>query len=155
MFDNPPKLNVLALQESKGLNADEIIHSLLPSPASGRGAGGEGAVGRISPQGVTRQTRAEFGDSYLFPNSRPQMNLGESVAAETVESQAIRLLIDTFVHAKTFGSLIQIPQELNVQLTTLTDWLRQIILSRNNFNLLFIQIHQAASGTGVRLNPNF
>ena len=28
LLDNPPKLNVLALQESKGLDADEIVHSL-------------------------------------------------------------------------------------------------------------------------------
>jgi type II restriction/modification system DNA methylase subunit YeeA len=116
LFDNPPKLNVLALQESKGLNADEIVHSLQSSIAGG-----------VSPQGVTRQTRAEFADNDLFPNSRPQMNLGESMAAESVEAQSIRLLIDTFAQAKTFGSLIQIPPKLNAQLATLADLLRQII----------------------------
>ena len=116
LFDNPPKLNVLALQESKGLNADEIIHSLQSA-----------IVGQVSPQGVTRQTRAEFADNDLFPNSRPQMNLGESVVAETVESQSIRLLIDIFTHAKTFGSLIQIPSKLNEQVATLADLLGQFI----------------------------
>lgn len=116
LFDNPPKLNVLALQESKGLNADEIIHSL------------QSAIGgRVTPQGVTRQARAEFADNDLFPNSRPQINLGESVTKETVETQSIRQLINTFAHAKTFGSLIQIPLELNEQLAKLTDLLQQII----------------------------
>jgi len=116
LFDNPPKLNVLALQESKGLNADEIIHSLQST-----------IVGRVGSQGITRQTRAEFGDNDLFPNSRPQMNLGESEAAESVEAQSIRLLIDTFAHAKTFGSLIQISSELNAQLATMTESLQQAI----------------------------
>lgn len=87
LLDNPPKLNVLALQESKGLDANEIVRVLLPSPAGGRGAGGEGAV----------------------------------------EVQAINQLIDTFAHAKTFGSLIQIPPELNVQLATLDEGLQEAI----------------------------
>jgi len=87
LFDNPPKLNVLALQESKGRNVDEIVRVLFPSPAGGRGAGGEGLV----------------------------------------EAQSIRLLIDTFIHAKTFGSLIQIPPELNAQLATMAESLQQAI----------------------------
>ncbi len=87
LFDNPPMLNALALQESKGMDADEIVRVLLPSPASGRGAGGEGAV----------------------------------------EAQSIRQLIDTFAHAKTFGSLIQVPQELNAQLATLAVGLHQAV----------------------------
>ncbi len=117
LFDNPPKLNVLALQESKGLNGDEIVQSLQSAIA-----------GQVDLQGVTPQTRAEFADNDLFPNSRPQMNLGESVVAESLESQSIRLLIDTFAHAKTFGSLIQIPPELNAQMATLAERLQQIIL---------------------------
>ena len=59
LLDNPPKLNVLALQESKGLDADELTQAL-----SGYAT-------------LTRPTIAS--------------------------------LIDTFAHAKTFGSLIQIP----------------------------------------------
>jgi hypothetical protein len=60
LLDIPPKLNVLALQESKGLDADKIVQSINTVRAA--------------------------------------------------DAQAIRLLIDTFAHAKTFGSLIQIPQ---------------------------------------------
>ncbi len=79
LFDNPPKLNVLALQESKGLDADEIVQAL------------------------------------------------DAVRAELVEAQSIRQLIDTFVQAKTFGSLIQIPPELNVQLPVLAEGLQRTI----------------------------
>ncbi len=79
LLDNPPKLNVLALQESKGLDADAIVQAL------------------------------------------------NSVRA--VDAQSIRLLIDTFVHAKTFGSLIQIPQKLNVQLALMAESLQQAIKS--------------------------
>ncbi|MBK7491770.1 MAG: BREX-1 system adenine-specific DNA-methyltransferase PglX [Nitrosomonas sp.] len=79
LLDNPPKLNVLALQESKGLDANKIVQSL------------------------------------------------NTVRAELVEAQSIRQLIDTFVHAKTYGSLIQIPPELNAQLATMDKNLQQAI----------------------------
>ena len=79
LLDNPPKLNVLALQESKVLDADAIVQAL------------------------------------------------NTVRA--VDAQSIRLLIDTFAHAKTFGSLIQIPQKLNVQLASMAESLQQVIRS--------------------------
>jgi len=81
LLDNPPKLNVLALQESKGLNADEIVQAL------------------------------------------------NTIRAELVEAHYIHQLIDTFAHAKTFGSLIQIPQELNAELATMAEVLQQAIQS--------------------------
>jgi hypothetical protein len=117
LLDNPPKLNVLALQESKGLDADAIVQALFSSPVRTRTSG--------------------FGDDDLFPGSRPQMSFDESMAlksnnnvrAEPVEAQSIRLLIDTFAHAKTFGSLIQIPQALNVKLATMAESLQQVIRS--------------------------
>ena len=60
LFNEPPKLNVLSLQESKGLDADAISEAI--------NAGG----------------------------------------TERVDVAQLRWLIDTFEHAKTFGSLIQI-----------------------------------------------
>lgn len=76
LFDNPPKLNVLALQESKGLDLDDFtIH--------------------FQPFGVKRASLAK--------------------------------LLGTFANAKTFGSLIQIPQELNVELAAMAKGLRQAI----------------------------
>ena len=77
LFNDPPRLNVLSLQESKGLDADSIAQAL------------------------------------------------NSVRAEPVEAQVIRQLIDTFEHAKTFGSLIQIPDALNSQLPALADALEK------------------------------
>ena len=69
----PPKLNVLSLQESKGLNADAIDQAI------------------------------------------------NSVRAELVETQVVRQLIATFEHAKTFGSLIQIPYALKTHLVVLPE----------------------------------
>ncbi len=111
LFNEPPKLNVLALQESKGLDAVELHRAL---------------VGRLSPQGVTRQPDPGFADIDLFHATRPQMTLGESAApvdllprplgegrGEGSPLPAIRLLITTFTYAKTFGSLIQIAPQRN------------------------------------------
>ncbi len=144
LLDDPPKLNVLALQEGKGLNADAL-------------------VGRVSPKGVTQQTTAAFADPDLFPASRPQMTLGESgssgmlgyatVTKPTLGSQASRLhagkmpalpatnnastiavLIDTFAHAKTFGSLIQISDELTATLPELRKLLTTVLNSGDLFS---------------------
>lgn len=65
LFDSPPKLNVLSLQESRGINIDELMNHL-------------------ESYGVKRSTAVE--------------------------------IIDTFAHAKTFGSLIQIPNQLKKDL---------------------------------------
>jgi len=67
----PPKLNVLSLQESKGLSVDSIAQAI------------------------------------------------NSVRAELVEAHVIRQLVETFEHAKTFGSLIQIPYALKTHLVVL------------------------------------
>ena len=80
LFDSPLKLNVLALQESNGLNVNEIVQSLY------------------------------------------------SVHAEIFDVQSIRILIDSFTHAKTFGSLIQIPHELIAKLAAMAKGLQQAIL---------------------------
>ncbi len=74
----PPKLNVLSLQESKGLNVDELLRALPPLPlGEGWGEGGFRAT--------------------------------------------ITALVDTFEHAKTFGSLIQIPDALMTHLAVLPE----------------------------------
>ncbi|MEZ7895150.1 MAG: BREX-1 system adenine-specific DNA-methyltransferase PglX [Thauera sp.] len=70
LFNDPPRLNVLSLQESKGLELDELATHL-------------------APFGVQRAT--------------------------------VKALLDTFEYAKTFGSLIQIPDALNAQLPVLAD----------------------------------
>ena len=69
LFNDPPKLNVLSLQESKGLDVDELARSLAP-----------------------------FG----------------------LQHALLKALLETFEHAKTFGSLIQIPAGLNGSLTAMS-----------------------------------
>jgi len=76
LLNDPPRLNVMALQESKGLDLDEIARHLQP-----------------------------FG----------------------IERAALAKLLDTFAHAKTFGSLIQISPELNAELATMAEGLQQAI----------------------------
>ncbi|MDO9001865.1 MAG: BREX-1 system adenine-specific DNA-methyltransferase PglX [Aquabacterium sp.] len=66
----PPKLNVLSLQESKGLSVDELATHLAPF---------------------------------------------------SVQRATITALVDTFEHAKTFGSLIQIPYALKTHLALLPE----------------------------------
>ncbi len=68
LFNDPPKLNVLSLQECKGLNLNELATHLAP-----------------------------FG----------------------LQRAPLKDLLDIFEHAKTFGSLIQIPPALNGQLAAL------------------------------------
>lgn len=72
LFDSPLKLNVLSMQESKGLDLDELFRSLQP-----------------------------FG----------------------IERGVISALIETFVHAKTFGSLIQISDVLVAALPKINEGL--------------------------------
>jgi len=76
LFSDPPKLNVLSLQSSAGLNYEELCTHL-------------------APIGVQRHT--------------------------------IWGLIETFEHAKTFGSLIQIPYQLKTQLEPLTQVLAMVL----------------------------
>lgn len=76
LLNESPKLNVLSLQESKGLDLDELSTHL-------------------APYGIQRDT--------------------------------IKSLIDTFEHAKTFGSLIQVSDVLDGKLVELGNGLRQAL----------------------------
>jgi type II restriction/modification system DNA methylase subunit YeeA len=82
LLDNPPKLNVLAMQESKGGNLDELSRNLQPF-----------GIGRA----------------------------------------AIGMLIDTFAHAKTFGSLIQISGALASTLPKISEGLISAIAKGDIF----------------------
>lgn len=128
LFNEPVKLNVLSLQESKGLDVDELARTLQSV------AGGDGA------QLADSAARIEFGEDDLFPGTSPQFFLGESSAVSLVSNpvdnlvsdsarQAIAALIATFEHAKTFGSLIQIPPALNAQLVAMAKRLQTALLS--------------------------
>ncbi len=124
LFNEPVRLNVLSLQESKGLDADELARAL------------ESVAGGAVAQIADSAARSEFGDGDLFSGTLPQLRLGESRVAYVVGTPvdnaarpAIAALITTFEHAKTFGSLIQIPAALNVQLTAMAERLQMALLS--------------------------
>jgi len=112
LFNEPIKLNVLALQESRGLDADVLTRAL------------QSVTGGSSLQMEDSAASNGFGDDDLFPGTRPQIHLGESHAADTTYDllqPVITGIISTFAHAKTFGSLIQIPTALNMQLAAMTE----------------------------------
>jgi hypothetical protein len=120
LLNDPPRLNVLALQESKGLNADDLVRDL--------GDRGKGQVDRA----------AGFAEDDLFPGTLPQMSLGESMAAETsgyaaLTRPTIAALIETFAEAKTFGSLIQVAPALAAMLPELNAGLLQALDSVDVF----------------------
>ncbi len=116
LFNKPIKLNVLALQESKGLDADVLTRALQ-------------SVARRDSQQITFNASASgFGDVDLFPGTHRQSSFGEAMAADVGGANArhaIAALIHTFAHAKTFGSLIQIPQIQNAQLVGLDELIRE------------------------------
>lgn len=92
---NPPKLNVLALQDSEGLDADALAKALLP------------------------QERFELvpsGD--LLPDSLPQPTLSAQQLTSK-EAKAIKALVTLFEGAKTFGSLITVPDSVGQSLPLL------------------------------------
>jgi len=97
LLDNPPKLNVLALQESKGLDADELTAHLA------------GFVGW-----------ADAGSPTLPPKALGFVNSAQPTIAS---------LLETFTHALTFGSLIQIAADLNAQLPAMEVALQQVVQS--------------------------
>jgi type II restriction/modification system DNA methylase subunit YeeA len=110
LFERGVKLNIMALRESKGLDADELTRALesVIDP-----------VGRVSPQGVTRQSNAEFGE--------------QTSGYAVLTRPTIAALIETFAEAKTFGSLIQIPPELAAALPELGGVLSQALETGDAF----------------------
>lgn len=115
LLNEPIELNVLSLQESKGLDAHELTGALQTVVSGG--------IPEIAGSAVS----SRFGDDDLFPGTLPQRSLGESSAAYMVGDPmlpTIAGLIATFAHAKTFGSLIQIPPVLSTQLVILAERLQ-------------------------------
>ena len=82
---NAPKLNVLALQDSEGLDADALANALLPNERF-----------EVVPSGD------------LLPETLAQPTLAVKQPT-SAEAKAIRALVMLFDGAKTFGSLITVP----------------------------------------------
>lgn len=82
---NPPKLNVLALQDSDGLDAEALAKALLPKE---------------------RFEMVPSGDLLPETLAQPTLAAQQTTSAET---KAIKALVTVFDGAKTFGSLITVP----------------------------------------------
>lgn len=83
---SPPMLNVVALQDSEGLDADALAKALLPQE---------------------RFEMVPSGD--LLPETLAQPTLAVKHSTST-EAKAIKALVTLFGGAKTFGSLITVPE---------------------------------------------
>jgi len=113
LFNDPIKLNVLSLQESNGLDASMLARTLQAIVDGGDLKSDVGIIGD------------EFVAQDLFPESHLQSSLGESTPVSTKNKQlksTITTLITTFADAKTFGSLITVPEGLSSKLL----WLQGI-----------------------------
>jgi type II restriction/modification system DNA methylase subunit YeeA len=116
-----PMLNVLALQSSEGMNVQALSQALQAHRKSIKGGNSIGV---------------DFVRNDLFPDSHRQMTLSESISSSTTREgqpyttnpgieSTIAALIETFVHAKTFGSLIQIGQNLSLNVLELLSIIKQ------------------------------
>ena len=88
VLSNPPALNVLALQDSDGLDADALAKALVPQERF-----------EIVPSGD------------LLPETLAQPTLSAH-RPMSKEAKAIKALVTLFDGAKTFGSLITVPDEV-------------------------------------------
>ena len=114
LFGEPINLNVLSLQESKGMDANNLTQALHSLSESANLKSSIDIAGR------------DFVTQDLFPESHQQSSLGESTQAseKTKELNAtIAALIAIFSNAKTFGSLIMVPGPLSANLL----WLKELL----------------------------
>lgn len=93
---SPPKLNVLALQDSEGLDADALAKALLPQE---------------------RFEMVPSGDLLPETLSQPTLSVQQPTSKE---AKAIKALVALFDGAKTFGSLITVPDAV-MQILPLLD----------------------------------
>jgi type II restriction/modification system DNA methylase subunit YeeA len=115
LLDNPVKLNVLSIQESKGLDASELTRALLSIGSD------------VIFQDVGGFNVGGIDGGLPLAGNKQQLVVGESVGMHMAAIDgytlqlAISTLIATFEHGKTFGSLIQIPHVLNTQLEIIAE----------------------------------
>jgi type II restriction/modification system DNA methylase subunit YeeA len=102
LFDDTIKLNVMALQESAGIDDDALANTVFDAAIAIEG-------------GDALPSDQLFGGGQL----RPQHSSG-------LNSRDLRELIQFFVHAKTFGSLLAVPDFLAANLGKLASLLRQV-----------------------------
>ena len=90
--DNPVSLNVLAIQETKGLNVDEIAKALLQ-------------------ERVVEFDSKKLRQQELYPQATGQPLLSKIEKPELSRAD-LMYLIDQFKEGKTFGSLLTVPDQL-------------------------------------------
>jgi hypothetical protein len=98
IFDGDAKPNVLALQDSKGLNAAELTHAL------------------NSPISKEDMPPSEYLIEEVEDAKAPLFSKNVMAEKEHVLQADIALLLELFENAKTFGSLIQISPKLAAKL---------------------------------------
>ena len=101
ILSNPVNMNVMAIQSSKGLDAADIAKHLLPS-------------GRYEL----------VASDDLLPDTFAQPTLAANATSE-VKAGTIESLINLFEDAKTFGSLITVPEKIRQALPALGQLLDQ------------------------------
>ena len=128
IFDSEPKPNVLAFQDSLGMNAADLTHAL-NAPIN----------------------KEDVPSEYLFEEIQDEKDglfSKKALAEKGHVSQAdIAYLLELFENAKTFGSLIQIPPKLSAKLPEiekrLDDVLKHGDLTHASTYVLKPLIHQA------------
>ncbi|MBW2154267.1 MAG: BREX-1 system adenine-specific DNA-methyltransferase PglX, partial [Deltaproteobacteria bacterium] len=99
--ENAPSLNVMALQSSQGLNVEEVANIM-----------------------VTEKKEKLVGGDKLFDDldSQPSLEIRQESG---LNKNDIAELIALFEHAKTFGSLIQVPDALVDRLPSISEALKR------------------------------
>lgn len=108
---NIPNLNVLAIQESAGIDAKEIAAALLPE----------------------KKTRV-VGNTMLFAEMETQQVI-EVVEPGRVSHSEVMALLKLFEYGKTFGSLIKVDEKMVATIERISSLVDEIIESRDLFSL--------------------
>ncbi|MDA9856593.1 BREX-1 system adenine-specific DNA-methyltransferase PglX [Rubripirellula sp.] len=139
LFEQAVHPNVLAIQESKGMDANEVFFALT-SPLNREL---EGELQSPAPDGHLFET-----DDNLFTRAEATKAAAERPLTSVDFSEAtIASMLELFENAKTFGSLIQIPTELADKLpaieTRLSDVRKLGDLTHTSANVIQPLIEQA------------
>ena len=112
VFDTDAKPNILAFEESRGMNATDITHAL-NSPISTEGVPNEYLIEEIEEDKAglfSRKVLAEKGD---------------------VSEDDVASLLALFENAKTFGSLLRVPARLAATLPAIEERLSEVLKQGN------------------------
>lgn len=108
---NPPRLNIMAIQETEGINDGSIAAALLKE-----------------------KTYRVAGEEEIFPDERRQPFLAVRKSPD-VQKEDLLALLDLFRHGKTFGSLITVPEDIAGELPALKRLVEDSLINAD----LFIQ----------------